>query len=297
MKKSSIACRLTGAAVAAVLSFAYGGTAAAQSTQAGPPATGVARWFTDPLVPPANEPPAGPVPRTADGHPDFSGVWWPGGDVAVINLPVGESRAPSGPPRKDPASPALYSDLYQPSVAARAAALSEKDDPALRCVPSVIGPHVSLVNQGYVGQIVQTPKFVLLLTETFHGFKIVPIDGRPHRDDVAPSYRGDSVGHWEGDTLVVDTTGFGGQNWVFDHGNVSFYSDALHVVERYRRLDARTLQIDTTVEDPKMLKQPWTVATHLLKLAPFDQIMEVPCTNVETASLAEAAAKDNYGRK
>jgi hypothetical protein len=105
------------------------------------------------------------------------------------------------------------------------------------------------------------------------------------------------VGRWEGETLVVDTTNFGGNNWVFDHGNVSFYSDALRVIERYRRLDANTLQIDTTVEDPKLLTRPWEVATHILKLAPFDQIMEVPCTNVETATLMEAAAKDNYGRK
>ena len=78
---------------------------------------------------------------------------------------------------------------------------------------------------------------------------------------------------------------------------MSFYSEALHVIERYRRLDANTLEIATTIEDPKMLTRPWTVATHRLKLAPFDQIMEVLCTNVETASLMEAAAKDNYGRK
>jgi hypothetical protein len=224
-------------------------------------------------------------------------VWWPGGDVAVTNLGVGASRAPSGPPRQNPDSPALFASLYQPAAAARAKTLDEKDDPALRCIPSVIGPHVSLTNQGYIGQIIQTPKFVVLLTETYHGFKIIPIDGRPHRDDVAPSYRGDSTGRWEGDTLVVDTTNFNGQNWLFDHGNVSFYSDALHVVERYRRIDANTLEIATTIEDPKMLTQPWTVATHMLKLAPFDQIMEVLCTNTETASLMEAAAKENYGRK
>jgi hypothetical protein len=114
---------------------------------------------------------------------------------------------------------------------------------------------------------------------------------------VAPSYRGDSVGRWEGDTLVVDTTNFNGQNWIFDHGNASFYSDALHVVERYRRLDPNRLQIDTTVEDLKLLTRPWVVATHVMKLAPFDQIMEVLCTNVRTAALMEAAAETNYGRK
>jgi hypothetical protein len=288
MKRSSIASGIVGAVVMFAIVFSARSGAAQ--------VFGPERWFTD-RPSDVKEPPAGPAPRTADDHPDLSGVWWPGGDVAVTKLGVGESRAPSGPPRQDPNSPAMYASLYKPEAAAKAKPLGEKDDPALRCIPSVIGPHVSLVDQGYIGQIIQTPKFVVLLTETYHGFKIIPIDGRGHRDDVAPSYRGDSVGHWEGDTLVVDSTNFNGQNWLFDHGNVSFYSDALHVIERYRRIDANTLEIATTIEDPKMITQPWQVATHRLKLAPFDQIMEVLCTNVETASLLEAAAKDNYGRK
>ncbi len=238
---------------------------------------------------------AGPVPRTADGHPDLSGVWWPGQDVPVTSLRVGESGSrPEGQPRQGPKT---FASFYQPWAAAKAKTLDEKDDPALRCIPGVIGPHVSLTDQGLIGQIIQTPKFVVLLTETYQSFKLVPTDGRAHRDDVAPSYRGDSVGHWEGDTLVVDTTSFNDQNWVLDHGNVSFHSDALHLIERYRRVDATHLSIDATVEDPKVLTQPWTVATQILELAPFDQIMEVACTNTETASLLESAAKQNYGRK
>ncbi len=271
MKQSWIASSVAGAAVVSTMLFAHAAPAAAQTQNA--PGQPVSRWFTDPV--PESKDAAGPLPRTADGHPDLSGVWWPGGDVAVQTLGVGESRAPSGPPRKDPNSPALFASLYKPAEAAKA----------------------RLTNQGYVGQIVQTPKSVVLLTETYHGFKLIPTDGRGHRDDVAPSYRGDSVGHWEGDTLVVDTTNFSTDNWIFDHGNVSFHSDALHVVERYHRVDANTLDIDTIVEDPKMLTQPWRVATHRLKLAPFDQIMEVACTNTETATLMESAAKDNYGRK
>ena len=80
-------------------------------------------------------------------------------------------------------------------------------------------------------------------------------------------------------------------------GTVSFHSDALHIVERYRRVDASTLEVDATVEDPKVLTGPWKVPTQTLRLAPFDQIMEVMCTNVATAPLMEAASKDNYGRK
>ena len=98
-----------------------------------------------------------------------------------------------------------------------------------------------------------------MLTETYHSFKIIPTDGRPHRDDVAPSYRGDSVGHWEGDTLVVDTTNFTDANWMHAEGLVSFHSDALHIVERYRRVDANTIEVEATVEDPKVLTGPWIV--------------------------------------
>lgn len=282
MTRSSVASGVAGAAFVAMLLFAHSGSATAQNTPGGASAS-------------QTESPAGPVPRMADGRPDLSGVWWPGRDVPVTTLRVGSgSTRPEGQPRHGPTT---FATLYQPWAAAKAKALDEKDDPALRCIPPVHGPWVSLLGSGLVGQITQSPKFVVFLTETYHGFKLIPTDGRKHRDDVAPSYRGDSVGHWEGDTLVVDTTNFNTENWILDHGNVSFHSDALHIVERYRRLDARKLAIDAWIEDPKVLTQPWTVATQTLELAPFDQIMEVLCTNVETATLMEGAAKENYGRK
>jgi len=276
MNQSRIASRAV-ATVVAMMLLAHPGSAAAQKAAAAKASLGT-------------------VPRMADGHPDLSGVWWPGQEVPVTTLRVGNpsAEAPNGQPRQGATT---FSTYYQPGPAAKAKTLGEKDDPALRCIPAVIGPHVSLTDQGLVGQIIQSPGFVVLLTETYHSFKIVPTDGRPHREDVAPSYRGDSVGHWEGDTLVVDTTNFNSDNWILDHGNVSFHSDALHLVERYHRVDAVTLDIDARVEDPKMLTQPWTLTTQRLVLAPFDQIMEVACTNTETASLMESAAKDNYGRK
>ena len=71
---------------------------------------------------------------------------------------------------------------------------------------------------GFVGQILQTPKFVAVLTETYHSFKLIPTDGRKHRDDVAPSYRGDSVGRWEGNTFVVETAGFNDKGWLDNAG-------------------------------------------------------------------------------
>jgi hypothetical protein len=243
--------------------------------------------------------PAGPVPRTADGHPDLSGVWWPGRDLQIRPLgdtpPVANgAAAPAAPaPRRQ-----TFASLYQPWAQEKARTLSDKDDPTLRCVPTAFGTlNVSLYDVGFVGQIIQTPKFVIMLAETFHGFRIVPIDGRPHRDDVAPSLRGDSVGRWEGDTLVVDRTNFSDANWMGAEGVVSFHSNALHIVERYRRVDANTIEVDAVIEDSKVLTGPWKVPTQTLKLAPFDQIMEIACSGVETAPLMEAASKQNYGKK
>ena len=242
---------------------------------------------------------ASPAPRLADGHPDLSGVWWPGRDLQVrplANPPPGAApAAPPAPPRERPPS---FTSLYQPWAAERRKTLSDKDDPSLRCIPVAFGTvNVSLYGLGFLGQIVQTPKFVVMLTETYHSFRIIPTDGRKHRDDVPPSYRGDSVGHWEGDTLVVDQTNFADTNWMFAEGNVSFHSDALHIVERYRRVDADTLEVEATIEDPKVLTESWKVPKQTLRLAPFDQIMEVSCTGTETAALMEAASKLNYGKK
>jgi hypothetical protein len=187
--------------------------------------------------------------------------------------------------------------LYQASALAKAKSLGDKDDPSLGCVPTAFGTlNVSLFDVGAVGQIVQTPVFVVMLTETYHGFQIIPTDGRAHRDTVPPSNRGDAVGHWEGDTLVVDKTNFTDTSWISAEGRISFHSDALHIVERYRRVDAKTLEIEATLEDPSVLTKPWIVPKQSLQLAPFDQIMELTCTAGDTKALIDAAAQQSSGK-
>src|SRR5581483_1202260 len=174
----------------------------------------------------------GAVPRTADGHPDLSGVWWRGEDIGGRGGAALGGRGGRGGGQPAP----TFAGLYQPSAQAKAKTLRDKDDPSLNCTPTAFGTlNVSLFDVGAVGQIVQTPKFVVMLTETYHGFQIIPTDGRPHRDDQPPSYRGDAVGRWDGDTFVVDKTNFTDANWISAEGRVSFHSDALHIVERYRR--------------------------------------------------------------
>ena len=224
----------------------------------------------------------GPVPRMPDGHPDLSGVWWRGADVGPGLFAAGRGSGAAPAPS--------FTSLYLPSAQARAKTLRDKDDPSLGCVPTAFGTlNVSLFDVGAVGQIIQTPKFVVMLTETYHGFQIIPFDGRPHRDAVPPSYHGDAIGRWEGDTFVVDKTNFTDFNWISAEGRVSFHSDALHMVERYRRVDAKTLEIEATLEDPKVLTKPWVVPKQTLQLAPFDQIMELGCSGAATQSLIDAA--------
>ena len=238
------------------------------------------------------------VPRMADGHPDLSGVWWQGADVGGRNANKGKGAgkgAAKGAAKGQ--APATFASLYSPSAAAKAKTLGDKDDPSLRCIPTAFGTlGLSMFDVGAVAQIVQNPKFVIMLTETYHGFQIIPTDGRAHRDTIPPSYRGDAVGHWEGDTLVVDKTNYSDVNWMSAEGRVSFHSDALHVVERYRRLDANSLEIEATVEDPKVLTQPWKPAKQTLQLAPFDQIMELNCSGLETQALIDGAVKQSSGK-
>jgi hypothetical protein len=222
-------------------------------------------------------------------------VWWRGADVGGKTA-SGGSITPNAGGRGAPA-PAAFASLYQPSAIAKAKTLSDKDDPSLGCVNTAFGTlNVSLFDVGAVGQIVQTPKFVVMLTETYNSFQIIPIDGRPHRDSVPPSNRGDAVGHWEGDTLVVDKTNFTDTSWISAEGRVSFHSDALHIVERYRRVDANTLEIDATLDDPQVLTKPWVVPKQTLQLAPFDQIMELACSGSETQSLMNGASKQASGK-
>ena len=251
-------------------------------------------WF-GPVSVGAQQPPAAaaaaaaePAPRMADGKPDLSGVWWTGGDVGGRGYGGGRGRGgrAAGP------APPTFTGLYNPATAAAAKKLGDKDDPTLKCVPTAFGTlNVSFFDVGAVGQIISTPKFVVMLTETYHAYKLVPTDGRPHRAEVPPSYRGDSVGRWEGDVFVMETKNFTDDTWIWAEGRVSPHSDQLRIVERYRRVDKNTLEIEATVYDPKVLTAPWTVPKQTLVLAPFDQLLPLICTGVETAPLMDAAAK------
>ena len=119
------------------------------------------------------------------------------------------------------------------------------DDPMARCLSPGV-PRTTTLGL-FPMQIVQTPKTVVMLFEVFQASRVIPIDAK-HPDDLEASFTGDSVGHWEGDTLVVDVIGFNDKTWLAGTG--TFHSEKLHVVEKFTRMDENTIAYEVTMEDP-----------------------------------------------
>ena len=217
----------------------------------------------------AKSSPQSAVPRAADGKPDLTGVWQGGTNLrgtweeANSGLGVGGTGAdPSAPPL--PASQQVITDPapYQPWAAARVLESFKKrgiDDPLGLCLPAGV-PRLSIVGLFPI-QIVQTATQVIILYEYMSVFRVIPLNAE-HPDDVVPTYVGDSVGRWEGDTLVVDVIGFNDRTWLTGTG--TFHSEALHVTERYTRVDKDQINYDVTMDDPKVFTQPWTIHTNLM---------------------------------
>lgn len=144
-------------------------------------------------------------------------------------------------------------------------------DPIFKCFPPGV-PRVYLYN--FPMQIVQIPGQVLMLFEYDHYIRRVYTDGRPHDTEQGPLWMGDSIGKWEGDTLVVDTINFNDKTLIDRVGRP--HSDALHVVERIRRMDHNSMEIDFTVDDPKAYTKPWGTKL-IFELKPDWKIMEQIC--------------------
>ena len=211
------------------------------------------------------------VPRASDGKPDLTGVWQSGGKTRGT-WEEANSGTGLGGNGKNPAAPAVLSASdsqaapekapYQPWAAAKVLESYKNrgvDDPAAHCLPPGI-PRTSLLGL-YPTQIVQTPQLIVILYEDMHQHRVIPLNAK-HPDDILPAYMGDSVGHWEGDTLVVDVTGFNTRTWLIGTG--TFHSDALHVVERYTRVDKDQINYDITIEDPNVLTKPWIIHSNLM---------------------------------
>jgi len=196
--------------------------------------------------------PAGPAPKTADGKPDLSGVWTP--------IPGGE---PYAPPQVLPWAAALMKQRME---------TNSKDFPANRCLPN--GP-VPLAFP-YPFKFIQAPSIIVMLWEfDTPGHRQIFMDGRGHPRDLNPTWMGHSIGKWEGDTLVIDSSGFNDQSWLTLSGLP--HTEQLHVIERVRRPDFGHLEIDITVEDSGTFSAPWKRRARAA-LAPNDEIMEYLCS-------------------
>jgi hypothetical protein len=126
----------------------------------------------------------------------------------------------------------------------------------------------------YPFRIVQTPTLTIIVYEGgAHLWRQIFTDGRQHSADPDPTWLGESIGHWEGDTLVVDTTSFNGKTWIDESGLPT--TPSLHVTERFRRLDLGHLEIENTIDDMKAYAKPWKFTTHPLMLK--GELMEYIC--------------------
>ena len=217
--------------------------------------------------------PAGAVRRGADGKPDLSGVFMPdhGGANYGLEKHAGDALTPGGrgvvidpPDGKLP-----LQDWARAEVASRATPERGYDDPTAHCF--VAGVPRSLYTPSPL-QILQPPGYVVLLFERM-SWRTIPLDGRAHIPDNIRLWQGDSVGRWDGDTLVVETKNLNGKTWLNEVGE--FVSHAETVVERFTPVDAETINYQAVVTDPIVYTRPWTIAFPLRRQT--DELLEVAC--------------------
>jgi hypothetical protein len=249
-------------------------------------------------------------PRTADGKPDLQGMWSStvgghtfeeGGDPEqaviqgdappsaerpkVIVDPAPDGRIPYQPWAEEKRREHLR-NIFAPGAYTHV-------EPEDRCLLNGV-PRINL--RGQV-KFVQTPGYVLILYEWIHAYRFIPLDGRPHVAKDVRLWNGDSRGRWEGDTLVVDVTNFhvdaknyNNQPWLDGHG--SFYTDALHIVERWKLSAADTISYEATITDPNVFTRPWTLAFTMVRNTDKNyEFFEVACHEGYKPELAVGAGR------
>ena len=202
------------------------------------------------------------IPKTQSGFPprDFSGVWMERQNALAFStqepplLPWAEEKYKSIKPGYGPR------------------ATPDSEDPILNCLPPGV-PRIMLIP--FPMQVIQLPGEVVLLFEYDHYIRHIYLNRHEHPKELDLTWMGDSIGWWEGNTLVIDTSGLNDKTWLDQVGHP--HSDALHVVERIRRIDRDTLQDDLTIDDPKAYKKPWT-GQQVFRLRPTWHLLEYVCS-------------------
>lgn len=210
--------------------------------------------------------------------PDLSGVWRrsrrPPDNARRYTLHEIAGTLTTQEPPMTPWGEAKYK-AAKPNIGPRGVPISQTNDPAFKCFPPGV-PRIYLMRVGQPLEIIQIPGRVLMFFEYDHFVRQIFMDRQQHPQDLTPSWMGDSIGTWEGDTLVVDTVGFNDKTWLDGEGHP--HSEALHLVERIRRVSHDAMTIDFTIDDPKAYTKPW-VAHNVFELKPGWNIGEVVCVD------------------
>jgi hypothetical protein len=234
------------------------------STAAGPPNQGgrgaAGRGAAGPGGGRGDQPAPAPAPRLSNdpswgvnaGKPDFGGLAKGMWNVPyIINMSGQGTNADCSAPIEVPCNAAAQKIFkYRQDT-------EMKDDPEGFCLPPGVP---RMMYTPYPTEIFQMPDRILFIYEGgAHVWRIIWMDGRKHQADPNPTYLGDSIGHWEGDTLVVDAIGFNTQTWLDAAGHP--HGEKLHVIEKYTRPNMNTLRLEAIIEDPEFYTKPWTVVT------------------------------------
>jgi hypothetical protein len=219
--------------------------------------------------------PKGPAPRTSSGKPDLSGVWSPDRSF-IYNIETALKQGEKLP--------------LQPWAEKLASQRMSKDDPEANCLPTGV-PRMA----PYPWRIVQTPTHIFFLFEgNIHSYRQIFIGdrekvGRKHPTDPDPTWYGDSIGSWDGNTMVVDSIGFNDKFW-FDFAGHP-HTEQLHVVERFRRPNLGHLEIEATIDDPGAYTRPFTMYGHSV-LQPNADLFEYIC-NENNQDVSHIVGKDD----
>jgi hypothetical protein len=294
--------RRTGVLAAAVLAASCSAaTPPPEESAAPPPAAPGERGSPEQLKALASR----PTPHLPDGRPDLNATWDHLGGIEFVRVrdevpaenesvcvfgcapAPGERRAASGPPPAGPEGPGF--PKYKPEFLARVTDLKNRQvqmDTLLQCAP----PGVPRI--GPPTKIVQNDREVVFLYDDVNGafFRTIPTDGRGHRRDLEPSFLGDAIGRYEGDTLIVETRNFNDETWLTDNG--AFHTTNLKVTERLQRV-GDTILYEAIAEDPDVLAEPFALRPMTLWVAAEEIAEPARCDDRDLAHMVDGSYHSN----
>ena len=304
--RNPLVSRLSTAAAAAVLAVACGPARPSEeqktpAEEAGLKTGGYERGSPEQLKALASR----PTPHLPDGRPDLNATWDHLGGIEFVRIreqagenesvcifgcapPPGQAgAAPTGPPPEGPPGPGF--PKYKPEFAAKVKDLKDRQvqvDTLLQCAP----PGVPRI--GPPAKIVQNAREVVFLYDDVNGpyFRTIPTDGRPHRTDLEPSYLGDAIGRYEGDTLIVETVNLNDETWLTDDG--AFHTTKLKVVERLQRI-GDTILYEAVAEDPDVLAEPYAMKPMTLWVSTEELAEPARCDDRDLAHMVDGSYHSN----